>query len=150
LKGLDALLKEEGAIALNFAGDLNLPPPRIVLNTIFAVFPNCRIYRDTMPDDPETFLNMVVFCTKTTRPIEFRPSRNEDYLESMARRSFLPPDEGLEIKLNTIGGGSRQWTEADVLKKGSEEEVQKYHQEAALRHWTVMRRVFPAGVWENW
>lgn len=129
---------------------MNLPPPRIVLNTIFAVFPNCRIYRDTLPDDPETFLNMVVLCTKTSEPIEFRASRNEDYLDSMARRSFLPPDEGLEIKLSAIGGGARKYTELDVLRKGKEDEVQKYQQEAALRHWKVMRNVFPDGVWENW
>jgi hypothetical protein len=93
---------------------------------------------------------MVVFCTKSNAPIEFRASRNEDYLNSMARRAFLPPDEGLEIKLPTIGGGTRKWTEADVLKRGEEGEVQKYHQEAALRHWKVMRKVFPDGVWENW
>ncbi|KAF2663283.1 spermine/spermidine synthase [Microthyrium microscopicum] len=150
LQGLNTLLKEDGAIAINYAGDIDLPPPRIVLNTIFAVFPNCRIYRDTLPDDPETFINMIVFCTKTLAPLEFRLATNDDYLDSMARRAYLPPDDGLEIHLPNIGGGERKYTEVDMLKRGQESEVAEYHDEAAIKHWVVMRKVMPAAVWENW
>jgi hypothetical protein len=135
----------------NYAGDINLPPPRIVLNTIFAVFPSCRIYRDTAPEeDAETFINMIVFCRKSNDAITFRRGRSEDYLDSIARRSFLPPDDGLEIKLAEIGGLDRRWAEEDILKVGHEEVVEKFHQEAALRHWHIMRKVMPDVVWELW
>ena len=93
---------------------------------------------------------MIVFCKKSADPITFRLATNEDYLDSMARRSFLPPDEGLEIKLPEIGPGDRRWEHHDILKKGNETEVEKYHQEAALRHWHIMRTVMPDAVWELW
>jgi spermidine synthase len=150
LQGLERLLKKDGAIAINYAGDITLPPPRIILNTIFAVFPSCRIYRDTLPSESsETFLNMVVFCTKSVRSIEFRKPRTEDYLGSLARRQFIPPDDELEIKLPDIGGG-RKWKPTDLLKQGGEEMVEESHSEAAVRHWRIMRTVLPDEVWENW
>jgi len=76
--------------------------------------------------------------------------KNEDYLDSMSRRQFLPPDEGLEIELPSIGGGDRKWTHWDVLMRGNESVVEEWHREAAVRHWGIMRGVLPAEIWENW
>lgn len=137
--------------AQNYAGDIDLPPPRIILNTIFSVFPSCKVYRDTIPEPgAETFLNMVVYCIKQPKDIEWRLTTNEDYLGSMARRQFLPPDEGHELILANIGGGSRKWTKTDILTRGNESIINDFHAEASMKHWRIMRTVLPGAVWENW
>ena len=92
---------------------------------------------------------MVVYCVKTPTEIQFRLTTNDDYLNSMARRQFLPPDESLEIKLPDLGG-DRKWTQYDILKRGNESVIEEYHTQAALKHWRIMRTVMPAAVWENW
>jgi hypothetical protein len=38
----------------------------------------------------------------------------------------------------------------EVLTRGQQWKVEKYHPDAAKRHWRVMRTVLPDGVWENW
>jgi hypothetical protein len=123
------------------------------LNTIYDVFPSCAIYRDNRPTgekkDTDLFLNMIVFCTKSDRPIKFRLSTNADYLGSMARREFIPPDEGYELKLETIGG-EEQWKDTEGLKRGEESSLEKYRTEAAVRHWRIMRTVLPDVVWQTW
>jgi hypothetical protein len=93
---------------------------------------------------------MVIYCIKTPGEIEFRATSNDDYLGSMARRQFLPPDESLQMRLVEIGGQDRRWTHEDILKRGNESIVEEYHSEAALRHWQIMRTVMPAGIWELW
>jgi hypothetical protein len=93
---------------------------------------------------------MVVYCIKTPTEIEFRLPTNDDYLNSMARRQFLPPDEGLEIKLGELGGTDRKWTQYDILARGNESLVEEHHGPSAMRHWRIMRTVLPAAVWENW
>jgi hypothetical protein len=109
------------------------------------------VFRDTIPEEgAETFLNMVIYCTKSTANIEFRMTTNEDYLGSMARRKFLPPDESLEMQLVEIGGQDRRWTHEEILQRGNESIVEEYHSEAAIRHWEIMRTVMPAGIWELW
>jgi len=87
---------------------------------------------------------LVVFCVKSLNEIEFRGTTNEDYLGSMSKREFLPPDEGLEIKF------PRDGKDVDILKIGTEELVTKYHPESAVKHWWIMRTVMPDGIWENW
>jgi len=167
LQSLDTLLKEDGSIAIvrtsrhllvvaltdqNYAADITLPSARIILNTIHSVFPSCRIYRDTIPDEsPETFLNMIVFCVKNPdHPIVYRLPKNEDYQGSMARRSFLPPDDGLEIHLRELGIVESRWKDEEVLRRGNESMVEKYHRQAATHHWAIMRTVMPDIVWEMW
>jgi hypothetical protein len=93
---------------------------------------------------------MVVYCVKTPTEIEWRLTTNEDYLGSIARRQFLPPDEGMEIKLVDIGPGDRRWTQQDILTRGNTSVIEDFHPEAAMKHWRIMRTVMPAAVWENW
>ena len=150
LQGLHTLLKDDGVLAINYAGDITMPPPRIILNTIHAVFPSCRIYRDTRPEESSTtFLNMVVFCVKSSGPITFRKPVARDWLGSLSRKEFVPPPKELEMRLSDVSGAGLVKAD-EVLKKGSEWKVEKFHPEAAKRHWAIMRTVLPAGVWENW
>lgn len=150
LRGLEKLLKNDGVVAINYAGDITMPPPRLILNTIFSVFPSCKIYRDTRPEESTTtFLNMVVFCTKSSNPIRFREAVKEDWAGSLSRREYVPPPKELEMSLSDVTGGGVV-KEGEVLKKGEEWRVEKYHPELAMRHWAIMRTVLPDGVWENW
>jgi hypothetical protein len=92
---------------------------------------------------------LVVFCVKSTNEIQFRATTNDDYLGSMSKREFLPPDETLEIKFPRYAGEGK-WRDVDILKVGSEDLVTQYHPESAIKHWWIMRTVMPDGIWENW
>ena len=154
LDGLNKLIKKDGVVAINYAGDLTLPPPRLVLNTISAVFPTCRIFRDTLPEESSTtFLNMVVFCTKQAdTPLTFRKPVDADFLGSLSRQNLIPPTPDLEIKIEDVRVEEKLKSEVEgvVLRKGEEWRIEKYHPEAARRHWHVMRMVVKDEIWENW
>ena len=156
LQGLEKLLNDDGVVAINYAGDITLPPPRIVLSTIHKVFPTCRIFRDSEPDpkdpDPSNFINMVVFCTKSkTRPLTFRAAKEDDWGGSLSRREYVPPKKELEIKLQDIveasgGDGAKEV----ILTRGKEGIIEKFHRDHAVRHWGLMRTVLPDAIWETW
>jgi len=100
---------------------------------------------------------MVIYCTKTEGKIEWRLTKNEDYLDTLSRRAHLPPDEGLELKVTDIGGKLRTvegtegpWKTEDIVAKGNMTLVEEYKKEGAVRHWEIMRTVMPATVWETW
>ncbi|KAK7192382.1 hypothetical protein DPSP01_004967 [Paraphaeosphaeria sporulosa] len=157
LTGLYNLLTDNGVVAINYAGDLALGSTQLVLNTIHAVFPACRLFRDQPPSpshqfgDPD-FINMVVFCVKSDpshlgkAAITFRTAGEKDLLGSLARRNYLQPRDELEIQYTYVpeGQGGRTMGRADVG------ELEKYHEEGAVSHWRIMRTVLPDGVWEMW
>ncbi|CAO2652195.1 Nn.00g004780.m01.CDS01 [Neocucurbitaria sp. VM-36] len=156
MKGLHDLLTDDGVVAINYAGDLTLGSTRLVLNTIHAVFPACRLFRDTPA--PETleegepdFINMVVFCVKNDHgkgklAVSFREAEFNDYLGSIARHNFLQPREELEVKYTYV----RPEKGGRVMGKADVGELEKYHKEGAVSHWRIMRTVLPDGVWETW
>ncbi|ROV91911.1 hypothetical protein VPNG_09770 [Cytospora leucostoma] len=151
LQNLNALLKPNGAIAINYAGDFTLPPPRIVLKTIKEVFPSCRIFREQPRDEAQVengkgdFTNMVIFCVKDAdRPVTFRKATPADMLQSRTREHFLvPKHEVFERDFTAVG-------EVDVLRRNDTSALEKWHEKSALGHWEVMRIVLPDAVWENW
>ncbi|KAF2439258.1 S-adenosyl-L-methionine-dependent methyltransferase [Karstenula rhodostoma CBS 690.94] len=156
LTGLYELLTPDGAVAINYAGDLALGSTQLVLNTIHAVFPACRLFRDQpraadhVPGGPD-FINMVVFCVKDDRgrgkdALRFRAATEADVMGSLARRNYLQPKKELEIAYEYVPTerGGREMTRADVG------ELEKYHKEGAVSHWRIMRTVLPDGVWEMW
>lgn len=142
----------------NYAGDLSLPSTRLVLNTIHAVFPACRLFRDN-PPAPERpsgpdFVNMVVFCAKRDGgagrfAISFREPTEDDFRGSIARRSHLLPKVGLEIAFDWRGGGAHG-AGGDVLRRGATGELERFQEGAAVSHWGIMRTVLPGRVWELW
>lgn len=153
MQGLYNLLKDDGAVAINYAGDLTLGSTKLVLNTIHAVFPACRLFRDSpAPDDHKEgdsdFINMVIFCVKNDhgkgkKAVGFRKATSKDWLGSIARRNFLQPREELEVKFEYEKGGQ-------VMGRADVAELEAYHEEGAVSHWKIMRSVLPAGVWEMW
>jgi hypothetical protein len=153
MRGLYNLLKDDGAVAINYAGDLTLGSTKLVLNTIHAVFPACRLFRDTPQADDyqegdSDFINMVIFCVKNDRgkgkkAIGFREATNEDWLGSIARRNFLQPRDDHEVNFVYEEG-------APVMGRADVGELEAYHEEGAVSHWKIMRSVLPAGIWEMW
>ncbi|KAK3384344.1 S-adenosyl-L-methionine-dependent methyltransferase [Lasiosphaeria ovina] len=150
LQNLNALLKPEGVIAINYAGDFALPPPKIVLQTIRRVFTSCRLYRehprgeDDFEKSGRDFTNMVIFCTKMTRPISFREPTARDLLNSPSREAFLSPRN--EVKDTDFVAGQDE----SILTRNDTQKLTKWHETSALGHWTVMRTVLPPVVWEAW
>jgi hypothetical protein len=150
LRNLASLLKPNGVIAINYAGDFALPPPAVVVTTIREIFPSCRIFREH-PRDEETlrktggdFTNMVIFCTKLSTGVEFRDVREGDLLNSPSREQFLVP------KHEVLEGDFLVGTEEGVLTKNDTGKLEKWHKTSAVGHWGVMRSVLPNEVWENW
>ncbi|KAF2139126.1 uncharacterized protein K452DRAFT_290224 [Aplosporella prunicola CBS 121167] len=158
LNGLKTLLRPDGVIALNYAGDLRLPTTRMVLNTIHAVFPSCRIFRDQLPDKTSTtpadsddpnaepamdFLNMVLFCRPVAEPIEFRKPGRADWLGSIVRKRTLLPGKELEVAFSPDEG-------AQLLTGETVEVLEKGHKASAVSHWRIMRTVLPDAVWQLW
>ncbi|KIE03720.1 spermine/spermidine synthase, partial [Metarhizium majus ARSEF 297] len=150
-QGLHALLKPEGTVAINYAGDLTLPPPKVIYRTIKQVFPTCRIFRE-MPPDAEAlktkgmdFTNMVIFCKKSdSSPLSFRRPTTKDFLQSPARREFLGLPNEIPETAMLIGG------DEGILRKNETAKLAKWHETSALGHWSLMRTSIPALVWEKW
>ncbi|KAK0628920.1 S-adenosyl-L-methionine-dependent methyltransferase [Bombardia bombarda] len=137
---------------LEFLQNLNalLTPGGVIAITIRQVFPSCRIFREH-PRDPaevakhgQDFTNMVIFCTKQPRAISFRPPAAADLLNSPSRDAFLLPKH--EVTDDDFVAGE----DGDVLRRNDTAKLVKWHETSALGHWTVMRTVLPAVVWEGW
>ncbi|CAN8098083.1 unnamed protein product [Discula destructiva] len=151
LQNLNALLKPNGVVAINYAGDMMLPPPKIVIQTIREVFPSCRIFRENPRDDEAVelerrdFTNMAIYCTKTAdRPVTFRKAVAADMLQSRTREFFLQPrHEVLDSDFKAKG-------EVQSLRSNATSALEKFHEKSAVGHWEIMRTVVPDAVWENW
>ncbi|KAH7013449.1 S-adenosyl-L-methionine-dependent methyltransferase [Ilyonectria destructans] len=149
-QGLNALLKDDGSIAINYAGDFAAPTPKMIIRTITKVFPSCRVFREaprvekTVEAWGNDFINMVIFCQKTPGDLTFRQPVREDYHESRSRHVFLEPRHEIP---------SSVWLEGDdksILTKNNTAKVTKMHEKSATGHWTIMRTVIPAKIWEMW
>ncbi|KAL8920410.1 MAG: hypothetical protein Q9208_006292 [Pyrenodesmia sp. 3 TL-2023] len=106
LQGLKNMLKPEGVIAINYAGDLSLPTATRVILTILSVFSphSCRLFREeeepspsphpspspSSPSSPPSdFTNLVLFCLATTTPHP-RPHNRQQQQQHQAF-TFRPP-----------------------------------------------------------
>ncbi|OIW24373.1 S-adenosyl-L-methionine-dependent methyltransferase, partial [Coniochaeta ligniaria NRRL 30616] len=147
LHDLAALLKPNGVVAINYAGDFALPPPAVVVSTVREVFPSCRVFREHPRDEETTggdFTNMVIFCTKLDKGVEFREVRREDLLNSPSREQFLLPRHEVREEDFLVGAGE------GVVRRNETGKLERWHRTSAVGHWGVMRSVLPKEVWENW
>ncbi|KAJ9502145.1 hypothetical protein H2202_002209 [Exophiala xenobiotica] len=146
LIGLRTLLRPDGVVAINYAGDISMPASSIIYRTITSVFPSCRVFReDEAPAagvKPDDFTNMVFFCRKSDSPINFRRPVEADFLGSNARREYMLPTH--EISPSSFDAS------VDVLRSGKTKQLEKWQAQSAIGHWRVMRTVLPAAVWNNW
>ncbi|KAI1353803.1 S-adenosyl-L-methionine-dependent methyltransferase [Xylaria sp. FL0043] len=151
LEGLKHMLKPNGIIVINYAGDFTLPPLSIVVNTIMDIFPSCRIFRENEPPSEDKvaeagrdFDNVMIFCLMTDDKITFRKPVKSDYLQSLSRRQFLVPQH--EVPLSALSPRD----EVGILRANETEKLAKWHDQSALRHWEVMRTVIPSEIWNQW
>ncbi|KAI9844169.1 MAG: hypothetical protein M1837_005769 [Sclerophora amabilis] len=149
LTGLYHLLDEDGVVAINYAGDLLLPSAHMIVRTIRAVFPTCRIFREeeapTASDLNRDFTNMVAFCTKTHDSFSFRKPTKADFLASTARKHYLLPKHEIDPEIFYATGGAE-----DVLSVETLSRLEEWQKLSAVGHWEIMRTVLPAAVWELW
>ena len=152
LDNLKGLLLEDGTIAINYAGDLLLSTTVSIVSTILAVFPTCRIFRESAPlgsGATEDFTNMVLFCRKSAaNSFTFRDPTDADFLGTGARKEYLMPR--LEIDASTFGVDGQTIDETKVIYKGTIKTLARSQEKSRLGHWQVMRGVIPDTVWENW
>ncbi|GAP88408.1 putative spermine spermidine synthase [Rosellinia necatrix] len=151
LEGLKHMLKPNGVIVINYAGDFTLPPLSIVVNTIKGIFPSCRIFRENEPPSEDKvdeagrdFDNVMIFCLKAHDEITFRKPVEADFLKSMSRRQFLVPQH--EVPLSAFSTRD----DVGILRANETEKLAKWHDQSALRHWDVMRTVMPSEIWNQW
>ncbi|SPO05056.1 related to spermine/spermidine synthase family protein [Cephalotrichum gorgonifer] len=151
LQGLNTLLKPDGVIAINYAGDILLPTPKMVIQTILHVFPSCRIFRESEAPTEEAireagqdFTNVVIFCKKSEDPLTFRNPVAGDFLQSRARDMFLVP------KHETFLSEFRSEEDVGLLMNNGTAELEGGQETSAVGHWEVMRTVVPPKVWELW
>ena len=149
---LKRLLTEDGTIAINYAGDLLLPTAASVVSTILAVFPTCRIYRESAlvgPGAAEDFTNMVLFCRKSSaESFTFREPTSADFLGTGARKDFLLPQH--EIAASTFGVDTDEIEESKIIDEKTIKTLARSQEKSRVGHWHVMRGVMPDAVWENW
>jgi hypothetical protein len=149
LSNLKTLLTHNGVIAINYAGDLNMPTASLIYRTINSVFPSCRVFREVeAPSSGSTtgdFTNMVFFCTQSSKAIEFRSPVESDFLGSGARQEHLLPKH--EIPAENF---QRNGSVLTTTNSSSTKELEKWQVRSAIGHWKLMRTVIPPAVWENW
>ncbi len=137
-------------IVKNFAGDLALAPTKAVVHTIKSVFPSCRVFREMSREETEVekygvdFTNVVIFCTKTAGQLTFRKPVAADMLNSKTRKHFLQPTH------EVLDSDFMSKEEVRLIRNNDTEQLAKSHDQSALGHWAVMRRVIPAKIWESW
>ena len=145
------MLKPNGVIAINYAGDLAMSSTSLIYRTILEVLPSCRVFREdeqVAESDPDAkgingdFTNMVFICNKGIRPVKFRKAVEADFLGSASRRAYMVPK--YEV------APSKFQHEGELLTRANTKVLEKMHVQSAIGHWKLMRKVMPAAVWENW
>lgn len=123
------------------------------MQTIKSIFPTCRIFREVAPlsssasGADQDFTNVVVFCTKTSQPFEFRAPGEEDFLGSGARALYLRPRHEIEW---SVFEGREGEVDLGILTKGQTQKLDRWQRQSAVGHWGIMRTVLPHIIWENW
>ncbi|PMD48112.1 spermine/spermidine synthase [Hyaloscypha variabilis F] len=152
LSDLNTILKPGGVIAINYAGDLLLPSGRIIVQTIKAVFPTCRIFRESAApseeqifQDGRDFTNMVIFCTNAADDVTFRKPTEKDMLGSGARKMFLLPTHEVDQSVFAL-----EESDGGILRRNDTERFRGWQEKSAMGHWAVMRTVIPEKIWEDW
>ncbi|KAI5293891.1 hypothetical protein KEM52_005048 [Ascosphaera acerosa] len=146
LQQLHDLLRDDGAIAINYAADLTKPPVGLVIRTILSVFPSCRIYRDgDHQSGPADLANLVAYCKRESSPLELRAPKEADYLGSASRRSYLMPVHEIDATAFAWSGEG-----PELVAEENTQDLGIWHPHMAAEHWRQMRTVLPAEIWEAW
>ncbi|KDR83895.1 hypothetical protein GALMADRAFT_236367 [Galerina marginata CBS 339.88] len=150
---LKMVMQPDGILVVNFAGLLKSTSSRLIIHTLEKSFGQCRAFHDLFDTLPEEkydteFINMVLFCTKSSSPLTFRKPRRSDWLGSPLRRHVLQSLESREVNLSAIRVTSEDAARYILTDQhnplGALQEKQRNH------HWQVMRDVLPNIHWETY
>ncbi|KZT36233.1 hypothetical protein SISSUDRAFT_1050166 [Sistotremastrum suecicum HHB10207 ss-3] len=136
------LMRDDGILAVNFAGEVGSNASKAILTTLLSIFSpqdgtskgRCKAYHDAhepifTPPPPtapssESFINMVFFCTPTSnadgKGMETRKVRYSDVKESPLREWVLGSFDKREVDFKYILGSSGSETATEGSETGSE------------------------------
>ncbi|KAF7332288.1 Spermidine synthase [Mycena kentingensis (nom. inval.)] len=147
---LKASLHPEGVLVVNFAGTIVSESSRMISQTLFKAFGNCRAFNDAqksvMESEYETLLmNIVFFCTPHSAPLTFRKARRSDYLDSYLREFILSGLENREVAFELLTGQ----LDDKMIIRDDHNLLGKLQNNLGHHHWQLMREILPAVFWET-
>nr|XP_019011130.1 uncharacterized protein I206_04442 [Kwoniella pini CBS 10737]OCF49911.1 hypothetical protein I206_04442 [Kwoniella pini CBS 10737] len=153
---LGDLVKDDGIIAMNFAGVLGSKASKAVLVTLTSVFPQCRAFGDSFEinQGPNDLINMVVICTKTYSPLlTFRKPILNDIMKSPLRSHIYSNFQINEIYLNDIINlNDFENLEYHLSKKNDKsiKELNKWQIQSSFATWRAMKNILTPEMWLAW
>ncbi|KAH9179616.1 hypothetical protein EDB89DRAFT_1922233 [Lactarius sanguifluus] len=148
---LKVIMNPEGVVAVNFAGKIDSHPAKAILFTLQRSFGQCRVFHDLPPDQLDSidsFVNLVFFCSPSTKPLVFRSPSEPDYSNSYLRAAIFDTLQEREVDLKQIRGDTRDG-DALVLSD-TKNQLAVWQQDGALEHWRLMQSVFPEPFWATY
>ncbi|TFY60680.1 hypothetical protein EVJ58_g4995 [Rhodofomes roseus] len=151
------VMKPDGVLAVNFAGELVSPSSRAIIVTLESMFGRCRVFCDELDpyEQPQPYHNWLVLCSKSTDPLILRAPTHADFLGSPQRANVLSSLTRREVDLQAV----RDAVEALEEKKREEYyltdakvagTIARWQEKDALDHWRIMRNVLPDVFWETY
>ncbi|KAH9999948.1 hypothetical protein BJV77DRAFT_975493 [Russula vinacea] len=137
---LKTIMNPEGVVAVNVAGRINSDPTKAILFTLQRSFGQCRVLHDLPGNQPEVnkFVNLVFFCSPSTKPLSFRSPVETDYAGSHLRARIFDT-----LWEHTKDG--EKWVLNDTSNR-----LVDWQKSEALEHWRVMRSIFPEALWATY
>ncbi|OCF36814.1 hypothetical protein I316_01410 [Kwoniella heveanensis BCC8398] len=147
------LMKEDGIMAMNFAGVLKSRASKAVLVTLLTVFPQCRAFGDGFEKDqgPSDLVNMVVFCTKAHSPLlTFRKPTRQDALRSPLRAHVYSTFHPHEIQLDSIVSEADFQDPELTLRRGNgqaQKDMDRWQVGSGMATWRAMQKILSPEMW---
>ncbi|KAI9467085.1 hypothetical protein BJY52DRAFT_1236380 [Lactarius psammicola] len=148
---LKVIMNSEGVVAVNFAGRIDSHPAKAILFTLQRSFGQCRVFHDLPPDQLDlihSFVNLVFFCSPSTKPLFFRSPTETDYSNSYLRAAIFDTLQEREVDLKHIRGDTKDG-DALVLSD-TNNQLAVWQQDGALEHWRLMQSIFPEPFWATY
>ncbi|CAG8699977.1 8411_t:CDS:2, partial [Cetraspora pellucida] len=143
LEQIKRILKANGVLALNFVSSEQWPHAEslaLVANTIKAVFPYVKCFREGPREGSVPFQNMVFFASSNY--INFNIATQADFLGSASREYALGNFLNWQINL-------RNYRNVTDIITDEHNPLDKLQRMSAFEHWKVMRVLFPQEFWIN-
>ncbi|KIP12728.1 hypothetical protein PHLGIDRAFT_97360 [Phlebiopsis gigantea 11061_1 CR5-6] len=154
---LRQIIKSDAVVAVNFAGELESDSSKAVYLTLKEVFPQCRVFHDSMELLSEErlkhdFLNWIFICSPSSDPIVMRPAVEDDFLQSFLRSKLLTTLTEREVSGQFITQGMDLGEDAKkkYILIDEKNPLADWQNKEALNHWKVIRHVIPDVVWETY
>ena len=153
---LKKIIREDGVLAVDFAGHLKSDAARAIWFTLQYSFGGCRVFHDRIERDDEkrraakekkskreglnddehdAFLNMVFFCSPAGKPLDFRPAVEADFLDSWLRYYMLGQLMDNEVTEKEVAGGVPQEEVPKWVLTDEDNRLGQYQRQSAIEHW---------------